>query len=334
MKLAPVFGDNAVFAEDKPIKLFGSGSGRVRAELCGVSREAVSEGDGWELCLPPLPAGGPYELFLDLNGEKTVLHGVYIGIVLLFAGQSNVEFMLESSNSPKSEYVSDPLLRMYFVERAWGAHNPFLSAQGWHTAQSGAVGKWSAIGYLTGKYLRGSTGRAVGVINCSVGASVMRSWLPADEAAIYDIPAERLHPDHFYTEFEAFNKPGEIYGKMLRTVAHYRLSGIVWYQGESNACAGEARLYPAALKRFFSVLRAAQDDETAKIALVQIADCDERLKWDGEGWLGVQRAQAEFAAADAHCTLVRSGDVCERDCIHPPTKSLLSKRIAEVFANG
>lgn len=331
MTLAPIFSENAVFAEGMPIKLFGAGSGKVRAGLCGISREAVFDGGEWELCLPPMPAGGPYELFIDLNGEKKVLRGVCIGVVLLFAGQSNIEFTLEFSNTPKSEYVSDPLLRMFFAERAWGTENPFTSAQGWNTAQIETVGKWSAIAYLTGKYLREATGKAVGVINCSIGASVMRSWLPAKEAAIYDIPAEDLHPDHFYAEYVDFNKPGEIYEKMLRPVAPYRLSGAVWYQGESNARAGEARLYPAALKKFFSVLRAAQDNEDLEIALVQIADCDARLEWDGEGWLGVQRAQAEFAAADGHCALVRSGDVCERDCIHPPTKTLLSQRIAKVF---
>ncbi|MBR4799929.1 MAG: hypothetical protein IK047_06705 [Clostridia bacterium] len=331
MRLSPIFRDNAVFADGRPLRLFGSGSGRVSAEICGVRREALCEGGEWELCLPPFEAGGPYELTAELNGEKTVLRNIYFGTVILFAGQSNMEFRLEESDTAKSEYVSDARLRYFSIDRGWDFCPPVRTADGWAEASAESVGKWSAIGYLTGKYLRAAAGKAVGVINCSVGASVIRSWLPADTAAKFALPDEALHPDHFYPEYAVWNVSGAIYEKMLRPYAKYSLSGAAWYQGESNAKATESQLYRAELEAFFAELRRLQDNEKLKIALVQIADCDERLAWDGAGWREIQRAQEETAQNDRYCTLAVSRDICERDCIHPPAKALLSQRIAKAF---
>ena len=313
------------------MRLFGSGSGRVSAELCGVRREAVCEGGEWELCLPPFEAGGPFELSLDLNGEKKALRNIYFGTVILFAGQSNMEFRLDESNTAKSEYADDPQLRYFSIDRGWGYCPPVRSAEGWTQASAESVGKWSAIGYLTGRYLRAATGKAVGVINCSVGASAIRSWLPAETAARFALPEKDLHPDHFYPEFAAWNKSGAIYGEMLRPYARYALSGAAWYQGESNSAAGEVQLYRAELEAFFAELRRLQDNEKLKIALVQIADCDPRIEADCAGWRGIQRAQEETAQNDGYCTLVVSRDICEREFIHPPTKTLLSQRIAKAF---
>ncbi|MBO4501326.1 MAG: hypothetical protein J5760_03705, partial [Clostridia bacterium] len=122
-----------------------------------------------------------------------------------------------------------------------------------------------------------------------------------------------------------------IYETMLKTIMPFSLSGVIWYQGESDASPGEAAIYAKELECFFSCVRKGFGDNSLRIALVQIADCGERLKNNLEGWRGIQRAQELYCERDPNARLVVSRDICETGFIHPPTKTLLSKRIAEAL---
>jgi hypothetical protein len=67
-------------------------------------------------------------------------------------------------------------------------------------------------------------------------------------------------------------------------------------------------------------------DGALPFTVVQIADLDTRRD---EGWLGIQRAQERIVQRVDNTTVVRSADLCESNDIHPPTKILLARRIAE-----
>ena len=116
MKLDPLFCDNLIFAENKPIRVFGEGEGDVTVRFNGNTRTVSAKGR-WIVELPAQKAGGPYELEISSGDFDKVIKNVYVGLVYLIAGQSNAEFRLCESDEPETGYMSDELLRNYFVCR-------------------------------------------------------------------------------------------------------------------------------------------------------------------------------------------------------------------------
>ena len=71
-------------------------------------------------------------------------------------------------------------------------------------------------------------------------------------------------------------------------------------------------------------------DDFLSFAVIQIADYDER---NDEGWQLVQQAQLRVENMLPKVKTVICRDVCESDNIHPPTKDILSKRVADTLYN-
>ena len=98
MKLDKLFCDGVVFAEGKPLRVFGESDGRVTVKFCGVETTAGPENGRWIAEFPAMSAGGPYELEVCGDGKTVLVSDVYVGRVYLVAGQSNAELQLFSSD--------------------------------------------------------------------------------------------------------------------------------------------------------------------------------------------------------------------------------------------
>ena len=326
MELNKIFTSNMVFACGKPIRIYGSGCGRAEVSFAGMTKTVVSEGNEWITELPPMEYGGPYELAFDDGSKRVTLGNIYVGEVYLFAGQSNMEFKLKSSSSGCQVYESIEGLRLFSTDTVRGSDR-FSSRDGWVQAEKDGVGEWSAIGYLTGREIAKRKGVAIGVITCYQGASIIESWVPAGtfKDRGIEIPAEKLSGDHFYGEYEAWNSEGVLYSSVLSQVIPFSLSAVVWYQGESDDSLEEAKVYLQELSAMIEVWRNAFMDDELPFAVIQIADCLERM---GEAWSTIQKAQYDVQSAVPRVKCVISRDVCENDNIHPPTKDKLSMRVA------
>ena len=159
MKLDSIFTDHAVFPANKPIIIFGTGSGRAAVKFNGIITEINSEGDRWQVELPKMDYGGPYTMeFLSDEGNEA-LTDIYIGEVLLFSGQSNMAFQLKDSVDTPLEYYSDtfPLLRYVEINES----NTLVP---WIVACGDYAPFWSAIGYIAGRECARKKGVAIGVI--------------------------------------------------------------------------------------------------------------------------------------------------------------------------
>ena len=331
MKPDKLFCDGVVFAENKPVRVFGTGDLPVTVKFCGAETTAAPGNGKWTAELPPMPAGGPYVMEISDGETKAEIKNVYIGIVYLVAGQSNAEFRLCESSEPESNYEDDPLLHNYFVARPWYDEDPFAPGGGWRGAKKESVGGWSAIAYLAGRHTRRLTGKPVGVISCSQGASIIESWLPAEIAEKFKLEKEQLMIDHFYPDYSAWNKGGVIYEKMLSPLFPFSLNGVIWYQGESDTTVAEGNIYDEELLCLMKVMRTGFKDPSLRFAVIQIADYDQRREYDPDGWVAIQKAQQRAVNKDFNSKLVISADVCESTCIHPTHKTELSERAAEAL---
>ena len=329
MHTNPIFASNMVFAAHQPIRIYGEGEGEAEVTFAGETRKAVSRCGVWEAEFPPMDYGGPYCLRVTYQDREEVFTNVYVGEVYLMAGQSNMQFKLKESNAPAAYYQTNPLLRLFSAHRIEKTDR-FTPEDGWVPATAENAGDWTALGYLMGNKLSTEKQVAVGILTAYQGASVIESWLPKgllEENGI-SLPPEALHGDHLSPEFALWKQEGTLYDYALSQLFPFSLSAVVWYQGESDSSEAEGRVYAKELTLFIETLRKEFLREDLPVAVIQIADFDQMRTL---GWRLIQEAQAEVGRTVPGVTTIPSADICESDNIHPPTKTLLAERVADLL---
>ena len=329
MKLNSIFTSHMVFAVGKPIRIYGEGKGSVEISFASHRKEIVSTSENWFVEFPPMEYGGPYEMRVVLEDETVVLDDIYIGDVYLFSGQSNMQFKLKDSSTPKSAYETNGKLRMYSTDRLQEGEY-YTSADGWVMSDKDYVGNWSAITYLVGNGLSKKKQVGVGAIACYQGASVIESWVSKGtlEKANINLPIDQRSADHVFEEFAAWNGDGVLYSHALSQVIPYSINGVVWYQGESDSSEEESNVYAAELVELIKLWRRDFRDDELPFVVIQLANFDQR---PDIAWSNIQKAQWEVQSMLPNVKTVICADVCEDDSIHPQTKDGLAQRVVEVL---
>lgn len=201
MRLGTLFSDGAVLQQGKNFPVWGETLPGllIKAEIAGRYAVARSSRSGdFRICLPGLPAGGPYELkvyALENETESITVHDVLIGEVWLCSGQSNMEYRLGTDwrDAKKKETVPFPLTRKQeqeFIEKyADGKNFRFITVPMEVTGceEKYFHGSWkditpenapavSAVSAWFGAALRSELNVPVGLICCSWGGSVVETW--------------------------------------------------------------------------------------------------------------------------------------------------------------
>lgn len=325
MQLSQLIGNGTVFQSNKPITIFGTGGGTVEIAFCGTNLQQLMVGTHWQVQLPAMDYGGPYELTVTLNGRTQHFTDIYIGDVYLMAGQSNMQFQLHESDCDSSVYHSDPLLRLFSSERPESGEF-FFPQDGWVKAQQEQVGNWTCLGYLAGSMRRAHTGHAVGIITCYQGAATIQSYLPDwafEKSASHVWFDPQIQNQYVWNEGHS-----QLYHSQFQKIAPFSVAGVVWYQGESNTVEGESQRYLEMLSCLIHSWRADMQDDSLPFLIVQIADCASRYT---EAWKRVQQAQLDILIKEEQVFGVISRDICEDTDIHPKQKFALAERIAEVL---
>ena len=325
MKLNKIFADGMVFQANKPIRIFGTGKGKVKATLENITVSKEFFEDKWLLELEPLQYGGPYNLNLDLNGDAIVIKDVYIGEVILLAGQSNIAMSLSGTSYDKKNIEDNSLVR-FFASELYENQGHFSSDDGWIYCTKENAPHFSAIGYHIGMQLFKEKGIAVGLIACYLGSSVIESWIPSEIAKDkrFYLPKEEKYDSPYV--HGPHNEAGKLYSVRQQSVVPFALGNVVWYQGESNTGRSEWKVYTDLLQALIICWRKDFLNDGLPFVVVQIADWDERTDY---GWKGIQEAQEKITERLENVKLVKSADVCETYDIHPPTKIHLANRIFE-----
>ncbi len=123
------------------------------------------------------------------------------------------------------------------------------------------------------------------------------------------------------------NRPGGLFGMMVRKVSGYTARGVLWYQGESDAvpeCAGHyARLFALVAQSW----RAAWGDELPFL-LAQLTSLERGLSGPGDLFPAL-RAQQEIITRTVPGThLIGTMDVGNRFDEHPKQKRPIGERLA------
>jgi sialate O-acetylesterase len=123
---------------------------------------------------------------------------------------------------------------------------------------------------------------------------------------------------------------GQLYEFTFLKIAPFAVKTVIWYQGESNTHPPEntTELYKGMLRRLINIWRKDLMEEKLPFVVVQLANY---LSGDKEGWPAVQKAQVEIPQEMEEVYSLISGDMCEDNDIHPPTKLPLAQRLAKLL---
>jgi len=137
------------------------------------------------------------------------------------------------------------------------------------------------------------------------------------------------------------NIPTTLYNAVLYPLAPYAISGIVWYQGESNA--GNPAPYGDYLKKLIGCWRDTWQDQQMPFVIAQLANYDGRQQTGfprpittqtepvNSGWAQLREAQRLVAKADPYAELAVLNDLGETVDIHPLRKKEAAERIGLCF---
>lgn len=186
--LPPLFSDHAVLQKSDNVPVWGKASPgeAVKVSVDKASATAVAGSDGkWNVRLNLSEAGpGPFDLLVVSRNSLTV-KDVMIGEVWLCGGQSNMEWPLRATGGAAQEIAqsANPLLRQFKVERAASA-DPIEEAKGkWVVATISSTPDFTAVGYYFAKALQRELGVPVGLVNDSVGGTVIEAWMSSEALA-------------------------------------------------------------------------------------------------------------------------------------------------------
>ncbi len=266
---------------------------------------------------------------VNLDGEQIVINDVWFGDVYLMGGQSNMGFPLCRTHLDPKDYQSNDNIRMYRLNPEATEDSDFNDV--WHTMKKETVGPRSALAYFVALELSKFTDHKIAMLMCEKGATVIQSFMPKgyfDGTEIGNIPDNERSIDFRHPEY-TWNYDGCLYERTFEKMIPYSVKLAVWYQGEGNASGKDPYYYDKMLTEFLKQWRSDLKDSLLPFIIVQIA---EYTKWpDQEGWRIVKEMQKKVTESVENTYLVKSDDVCEIDDIHPPTKDLLAKRIADII---
>jgi sialate O-acetylesterase len=356
-KLPALFGDKMMFQHGKPVKVWGSAvAGKtitVNLYKNGVKIDAKSdvapESGKWEVSFAAQPAS--YDRYrLDVLEGETLIQGVddiLFGEVWLSSGQSNMALNVAGAidGSSLMSAADNDNIRFFLEPTATTAsYVPNTDIQGayWGSGNDGMqVGKVSAVAYSLAVKLQEELQIPVGIINAAVGSSVIEAWLPAadienDPALMLDLKRLGLYFDEeFYPD--GTNQMSSYYNLKINPLLGYGISGLIWYQGESNS--GRPQLYAKELdllkKSYERVFGFTNNDMpfifSQVCPWVQSLENPQYLAPLAEamydGWAMNETGMAMLPLYDTDITYV--GNVV----IHPTNKTPVGKRFATAALN-
>ena len=299
--------------EDGPVEARWISRGNTDTAWQTIATAADGE---WSGTLEGVPVGGPYTLVLrqgEGEDQRAIFGDIYCGDLWVLAGQSNMQGVgnnlavtpphprvMVFAKNDEWRIAEEPLHRL--AESPDVVHNrreqleespaPAVDVTGWT--------KGAGLGLAFATAVTEATGRPIGLIACAHGGTSMEQWDPAkrDEGG------------------------ASLYGSMYRRVQLVggEVTGLLWYQGESDANADAAPLYKDKFQAFIEAVRSDFNAPDLPFYYVQIGrftNPNDSIHWDQ-----VQHAQYELAAEMDAVEVVSAIDLALDDRIHIDTKGL------------
>lgn len=357
LQLPMPYTDNMVLQRNRPIPIHGRANAGepVAIRLGALRAETVTDSSGqWRVTLPPLPAGGPYELKVQTRKRTCTCRNVLIGEVWLCSGQSNMAFPLRAArtgprDTPSQEIANIRLLNMKGFRdtdaTSWRAaeldsvnRGFFFGHPRWTACTPMEAIDFSAVAFYFGKMLGDSLNVPIGLICNAVGGSPIEAWI--DRGSLeYHFPAllrDWLQNDFiqdWVRERAALNLKGStrklqrhpyepcyLFETGILPLEHFPVNGVIWYQGESNAHNKDAheRLFPLLVNSW----RTYWDADDLPFYYAQLSSMAR------PSWPWFRDSQRRLLQKVPHTGMAVTSDIGDSLDVHPRRKQEVGERLA------
>jgi sialate O-acetylesterase len=365
--LPALLADHMVIQRGLPVHVWGKAAEgeSVSVTFRGSTRSTTADSIGqWSLYLPPVEAGGPYELTIKGNNRVT-LTDIMVGDVWVASGQSNMEFPVKEAVNAQAEIAAadHPGIRLFHVKNKV-AHYPLddVEAEPWTSSTPQSISDFSAVAYFFGHHLHEKLHVSIGLIETSWGGTPAESWtslhalsadaslMPVfsswarmnDREAVHQLRREkelnewRRAVDRAKTEgkqppgipwepnIDSSWMPSGLYNAMIAPLTRFPIRGAIWYQGESNASRERASLYAHLFGTMIQDWRRSWGQGDFPFLFVQLANF--KTSPDAK-WPELRDAQRQTLAL-ANTGMAVTMDIGASDDIHPTNKQDVGMRLA------
>lgn len=274
------------------------------------------------------PTGGPYRIELRAGASTAAVSNVLVGDLWILAGQSNMEGvgdLIDVEQPHELVHNFDLSDRWVVAEEPlhWlrSATDPVHWAVNPETKQRERLTgeklkkyianrkKGAGLGMPFAVEMVRRTGVPVGLLSCAHGGTSMDQWSP-----------------------DLLDKGGEsLYGSMIRRVRATggKASGLLWYQGESDANPKAAPEFAGKFERL--VLSTRRDLQSPDLPFYWVQIGRHVNTSNIAEWNAVQEAQRTAEQTIARGGMITAVDASLDDGIHVGTPDL--KRLGKRFAN-
>lgn len=205
-----LFKDSFVFsaANETSLKGFAKPLSPVTVKLLGREFRTAAGADGrFEVKIPSLGVvKTPFEMTVADPTGVAAVRDCLSGIVILAGGQSNMEVPVKEALNPVEEAAAAdyPLIREFKVKHDFN-FTPQKTLKGrWTVVTPKSAPGIGAVGYYTARMLHRELGGVpVGIINNSVSASPIESWLPEEY-----LRSDKKFNRYFVRKFEEYRALG------------------------------------------------------------------------------------------------------------------------------
>ncbi|WP_043587584.1 sialate O-acetylesterase, partial [Geminisphaera colitermitum] len=192
--LAPIFTDSAVLQREKSILIWGTADPGEKVTITFADQSATTTANDagqWHVTLPPHPASSEPRQFIVQGKNKLTLNDIVVGEVWLASGQSNMEWIVQNTDTGRFEttFAQNPNIRHYKTAKK-PSLTPLRTASGaWERTTPDTVGRFTAVGYHFAAELHRALGIPIGIINSSWGATRIEAWMDASALDANNGPA-------------------------------------------------------------------------------------------------------------------------------------------------
>jgi len=346
ISLPRIFGSNMVLQRNVPIPVWGwalPGEPVTIRFINQTARVVTPRSGKWKIELKPEKAGGPY-LMKFYGANEITLDNVLVGDVWVCSGQSNMEWPMRLTNdAPKqiSESQGFPMIRQFKVQDMI-ADRPAADFPGgqWDVNDSTKSGNFTAVGYYFARIIQEIEHIPIGLINASWGGTNIETWISKD--------AFESSPEYkglFTKTFSEYKKtvpdstsispneyPSLLFNAMINPILPYKITGVLWYQGESNA--SRAFQYRTAFPLLINNWRAKWKQGDFPFYFVQLSSFinkEDKIN-KVSSWAELREAQAT-ALRLPNTGMAVSIDLGDPKDIHPRKKAEVGRRLAAIALN-
>lgn len=278
----------------------------------------------WEVTVETPKAGGPFQILFKGKTNEITLKDVLIGEVWLCSGQSNMEWSANSKIANKDVEIANanyPTIRLFSVAKRTSKYPQEDVSGKWVTCSPESMQDFSAVAYFFARRVQEELNIPIGLIDNAWGASSAEVWTPESVFKAHPELVEshkKIVPNKWVTV-----EKSSLYNGMIAPLTKFKISGALWYQGESNTA--NAENYQKLFSNMITSWRTAWQDDFP-FYYVQIAP----FKYGDEFSGGIVRDQQRRTLSLTNTGMAMTSDICTVEDIHPLNKQDVGLRLANI----